>query len=213
MESFSSSGVGKAPDMKEVRTSLLLVHSITGSCCLPQILKTITTRDEEIQQLAATGQSNQLCALACPHYNALPTSPTTHLSLLMAKLLLLVEGFPKCWPHFSDPGMATVEGILNVQAVVALYRARCCPLIATSIPAVDMCSCQREMASVEEELEQRSKEVAQLQKNLQEAERIIVSNAVYTLNEGHLSRMDSSSCVTRNCTEYSIRVTCYQGDY
>jgi hypothetical protein len=40
--------------------------------------------------------------------------------------------------------------------------------------AMEMCSCHRETATVEEELEQRSQEVSQLQKNLQEAERIIV---------------------------------------
>lgn len=43
------------------------------------------------------------------------------------------------------------------------------------IAAVEMCSCQCEIATVEEELEKRNREVCQLQKNLQEAERIIVS--------------------------------------
>ena len=40
---------------------------------------------------------------------------------------------------------------------------------------MEMCSCQREMAGVEEQLQQRNKEVSQLQAKLQEAERIIVS--------------------------------------
>ena len=41
--------------------------------------------------------------------------------------------------------------------------------------AMEMSSCQREMASIEEELEKRHREVYQLQTSLQEAEKIIVS--------------------------------------
>lgn len=42
-----------------------------------------------------------------------------------------------------------------------------------------MCLCQQELENVEAELQQRKQEVRQLQANLQEAERIIVS---YVLN-------------------------------
>lgn len=44
------------------------------------------------------------------------------------------------------------------------------------IVAVEMCSCQREIANVEEELDERNTEILQLQKNLQEAEQIVVSS-------------------------------------